>query len=80
VIAYVSGESELPICFTGQVEGEIVEKARKGSGNSGFGFDPVFKPNGTIKTFAEMDVMEKNKYSHRADVFRRFAKWYRNIS
>lgn len=80
VIAHISGESEWPACFTGEVEGEIVWNARKGSGNSGFGFDPIFKPEGTSKTFAEMDVMEKNKYSHRADAFHRFAKWYRNIS
>lgn len=35
------------------------------TGNEGFGYDPVFIPNGTHKTFAEMTLQEKNMYSHR---------------
>lgn len=34
-------------------------------GSGGFGFDPIFVPHGSDKTFAEMDIEEKNKYSHR---------------
>jgi XTP/dITP diphosphohydrolase len=34
-------------------------------GHAGFGYDPVFVPEGSIKTFAEMDKAEKNQYSHR---------------
>ena len=34
-------------------------------GNEGFGYDPVFIPNNSTKTFAEMTLKEKNKYSHR---------------
>jgi XTP/dITP diphosphohydrolase len=49
--------------FEGRVEGEIlVEK----SGNQGFGYDPIFRPNGFVKSFAEMSMEEKNNISHRA--------------
>jgi len=37
--------------------------AEKGDG--GFGYDPVFIPDGSQKTFAEMDITEKNSFSHR---------------
>ncbi|MFM8595537.1 MAG: RdgB/HAM1 family non-canonical purine NTP pyrophosphatase [Flavobacteriales bacterium] len=49
--------------FTGIVSGEI---ARVAKGNQGFGYDPIFCPEGLSRTFAEMDLSEKNKYSHRA--------------
>ena len=48
--------------FEGICEGEIIED-RKGS--HGFGYDPIFVPNGATKTFAEMTMAEKNKFSHR---------------
>ncbi|MEZ0393924.1 MAG: RdgB/HAM1 family non-canonical purine NTP pyrophosphatase [Desulfurococcaceae archaeon] len=47
----------------GEVCGEIVESPR---GDKGFGFDPIFRPFGSDRTFGEMDVREKNVYSHRA--------------
>lgn len=49
--------------FEGAVKGEIIEKKR---GCSGFGYDPVFVPEGYTETFAEMGNEEKNKISHRA--------------
>lgn len=49
--------------FEGTVEGTILED-RKGKG--GFGYDPVFLPNGFSKTLAEMSMEEKNQISHRA--------------
>ena len=49
--------------FEGVVKGEIIEKKR---GCSGFGYDPVFVPEGYTETFAEMGSEEKNKISHRA--------------
>jgi XTP/dITP diphosphohydrolase len=49
--------------FEGRIEGEITEK---GEGNKGFGYDPIFKPLGYKKTFAEMSDVEKNSISHRA--------------
>ncbi len=61
--------------FYGKVEGEIAEEAR---GKSGFGFDPIFTPiEGDGRTFAEMGVEEKNKFSHRSKALRKFAKWYK---
>jgi len=49
--------------FTGIVSGRISEEVR---GEHGFGYDPIFEPEGLERTFAEMDLAEKNNYSHRA--------------
>jgi XTP/dITP diphosphohydrolase len=49
--------------FEGAVSGNITEERR---GEGGFGYDPVFIPDGYAKTFAEMSLDEKNKISHRA--------------
>jgi len=51
------------ILFEGIVEGTITEERR---GNSGFGYDSIFQPNGYNKTFAELTLDEKNTISHRA--------------
>lgn len=48
--------------FEGICNGRIIEEEK---GDSGFGYDPVFVPDGAGKTFAEMDMNEKNQYSHR---------------
>jgi XTP/dITP diphosphohydrolase len=49
--------------FEGKIEGEIIENEK---GTNGFGYDPVFKPVGYDKTFAELTSAEKNSISHRA--------------
>jgi len=49
--------------FEGTVEGLI---ANEKSGDAGFGYDPIFIPNGCQKTFGEMSLDEKNKISHRS--------------
>lgn len=49
--------------FEGIVDGQILEEKR---GIEGFGYDPVFQPDGYKETFAEMELGEKNKISHRA--------------
>jgi XTP/dITP diphosphohydrolase len=77
VIAYFSLELKSPICFEGSVPGEIVHEERKADGKMGFGFDPIFKPYKSDKTFAQMNVVEKCKRSHRAAAFRKFAAWYK---
>lgn len=59
----INGEEFL---FEGRAEGVII-KERKGS--QGFGYDPVFIPDGYDLTFAEMDLDEKNKISHRSKAF-----------
>ena len=48
--------------FEGISDGIIINEKR---GALGFGYDPVFIPNGSQKTFAEMELPEKNQYSHR---------------
>jgi len=55
--------------FNGVVEGAIVAAPR---GSSGFGYDPIFQPNGFDQTFAEMTAAEKNLISHRAGAIRAF--------
>jgi len=48
--------------FEGRCEGHILHQAR---GNDGFGYDPVFMPEGADRSFAEMTMEEKNRFSHR---------------
>lgn len=50
------------IQFEGISQGTIIHNER---GKEGFGYDPVFIPDGATRTFAEMDLEEKNKYNHR---------------
>lgn len=49
--------------FEGICEGTIITSRR---GSNGFGYDPIFIPSGSTRTFAEMDMSEKVKYSHRS--------------
>jgi len=49
--------------FEGICPGKIIEERK---GVNGFGYDPVFIPDGSDKTFAEMDMEEKSRFSHRA--------------
>lgn len=61
--------------FTGIAEGSItVEK----SGNHGFGYDPIFQPEGHQETFAEMDSALKNTISHRAIATRELITFLKN--
>jgi XTP/dITP diphosphohydrolase len=52
--------------FEGVVEGRILDERK---GGSGFGYDPIFKPDEHKLSFAEMSLSEKNKISHRARAF-----------
>jgi XTP/dITP diphosphohydrolase len=52
--------------FEGIVNGKIIADLR---GKAGFGYDPIFIPEGYEKTFAEMDLIEKTKISHRGKAF-----------
>jgi len=53
--------------FEGRVDGELVWPPR---GGKGFGYDPMFVPNGFDETFGEMEPERKHAMSHRADAFR----------
>ena len=55
--------------FEGRVNGHIAEKK---SGSTGFGFDPLFVPEGHTRTFAEMSAEEKAGMSHRGNAFKCF--------
>lgn len=68
VIALILGNEEH--LFEGKVEGEILT-ARQGS--AGFGYDPVFRPDGYDRSFAEMDPDTKNSISHRGKATRKLA-------
>ncbi|AHI53959.1 dITP/XTP pyrophosphatase [Spiroplasma sabaudiense Ar-1343] len=63
VIAYYDSKLALQKTFRGEVEGEILPQQ---IGEFGFGYDPIFKPNGQQKSFAQMRLEEKNLYSHRS--------------
>jgi XTP/dITP diphosphohydrolase len=55
--------------FEGDIWGEIVDAPR---GSRGFGYDPIFRPDGHDVTFGEMDPAQKHAISHRAVAFRKF--------
>ncbi len=59
----VAGEKHF---FKGELDGRI---AMDYSGSNGFGYDPIFIPNGFAKSLAEMSLAEKNAISHRAKAF-----------
>ena len=58
--------------FTGTVTGNITEEER---GSHGFGFDPIFIPEGSTRTFAEMSLEEKNRLSHRGKAVSKLIEW-----
>ncbi|HNW96951.1 MAG TPA: non-canonical purine NTP diphosphatase [Bacteroidales bacterium] len=58
--------------FEGRVEGNILTRER---GNKGFGYDPIFIPEGYDITFAEMSLEEKNKISHRGKAIHKLTEY-----
>ncbi len=69
----LGGEERL---FEGIVEGRIIERE---TGGEGFGYDPLFIPDGFSKTFAEMTPAEKNAVSHRGRAVRKLADYLQTI-
>lgn len=69
----IEGSEEL---FEGIVEGEILAVKR---GGSGFGYDPIFQPNGFEQTFAEMNLTDKNKISHRGRAVEKLISHLKNL-
>jgi XTP/dITP diphosphohydrolase len=74
VIAFVNGEGNH--LFRGVVRGEI---PRKPSGSGGFGYDPVFRPLGSNKTFAQLPLAEKNRISHRSLALARLIGYFHSM-
>jgi len=73
VIAFLDGSEEY--LFEGVCEGEITMKRK---GKKGFGYDPVFQPEGYKQTFAELSAEEKNMISHRGLAFQKFLAYLEN--
>ncbi len=63
--------------FRGEVGGTIAEHL---SGTNGFGYDPIFVPEGWQKTFAEVDLKQKNEISHRAIAVSKLVDFLKNNS
>ncbi|TET14762.1 MAG: XTP/dITP diphosphatase [Candidatus Thorarchaeota archaeon] len=59
--------------FVGVMSGNI---ARTPAGEEGFGYDPIFVPQGETRTYAQLSLSEKVNISHRTKAFRRFLDWY----
>ncbi len=72
VMAYIDESGEYR--FDGVVEGIILSEKR---GQGGFGYDPVFLPDGFDITLAEMETDAKNQISHRGRAFRSFVQWWK---
>lgn len=75
VVAIVSDLNEQVV--EGIVRGHIIEEPR---GEGGFGYDPLFVPDGFKRTYAELGVEIKNRISHRAIAFRKAAEVLKNLS
>ncbi|MBN2482113.1 MAG: RdgB/HAM1 family non-canonical purine NTP pyrophosphatase [Bacteroidales bacterium] len=58
--------------FDGEISGMITKERR---GNNGFGYDPIFQPDGYDITFAEMEPAEKNRISHRKAAMQKLVKY-----
>ncbi|MCB0485944.1 MAG: non-canonical purine NTP diphosphatase [Flavobacteriaceae bacterium] len=63
--------------FEGVCKGEIIKNPQ---GENGFGYDPIFKPEGFDRSFAEMSLTEKNKISHRASAIDKLVRFLSKTS
>jgi XTP/dITP diphosphohydrolase len=73
IISLILGGKEYQ--FEGICPGTILTQR---TGEKGFGYDPIFVPDGAGKAFAEMDTIEKNLYSHRAKAFHKLVNFLKN--
>ena len=75
VFAY--GEpNKKPRFFVGECNGKISVRVL---GNQGFGYDPIFVPNGDDRTFAQMDTKEKNSFSHRGKSLEKLVEFLKGM-
>ena len=72
-LAYPDGKYEI---FEGRVDGHIAEKKQ---GNGGFGYDPLFIPDGFDKSFAELGSEVKNSISHRARAMQKLLAYLKSL-
>ncbi|MFK7812333.1 MAG: non-canonical purine NTP diphosphatase [Maribacter sp.] len=64
------------ICFTGIAAGKIIKTK---SGQKGFGYDPIFQPEGYDKTFAELPLEVKNEISHRGKAIKQLVEYLHQL-
>lgn len=74
IALYIDGTTHT---FEGICRGNIIQVQR---GANGFGYDPVFIPDGADKTFAEMTLEEKNMYSHRKKALKKMLDFFSTIN
>ena len=74
IIAYIDENAQEHI-FEGEIRGTIIESM---AGTNGFGYDPIFVPEGYNKTFAELSSEIKNTISHRARAMEKFLSYINN--
>jgi len=72
IIAYIDSSGEVHY-FEGVVEGTIARE--RASGLEGFGYDPIFRPEGYDCTFSEIPIGQKNKISHRGLAMKKFLEF-----
>ncbi|TKG93576.1 non-canonical purine NTP diphosphatase [Puteibacter caeruleilacunae] len=70
-------DDQQEILFEGVVEGKILEEKH---GDEGFGYDPIFQPDGYEESFAEMSMEEKNKISHRGRAVRKLVEYLNQLN
>jgi XTP/dITP diphosphohydrolase len=70
VIAFITDMDKK--LFSGEIQGRIAEAK---SGKEGFGYDPVFVPEGETRTFAEMNMEEKKQKNHRVRALKKFTDY-----
>ena len=74
VALVINGEKHL---FEGVIKGTILTERH---GEGGFGYDPIFQPDGYDCTFAEMSLEEKNKISHRGQAIDKLCQFLKNLN
>lgn len=77
VVCLLESDHQPPQFFRGEVLGSIAVEPK---GAAGFGYDPIFIPNGYAETFAEMGIEHKNKLSHRARALEQLKEFFQKRS
>jgi XTP/dITP diphosphohydrolase len=84
-VSHEKVENASPVCFAGEFEAQIFDGACEGriqssaSGDGGFGYDPLFVPDGFTQSFAELGEDIKNKLSHRAKALEKLKNYFSKL-
>lgn len=73
-VLVLRGPGGVEAVFDGRCHGVLADEPR---GGGGFGYDPLFIPEGFTCTYGELSAEQKNRLSHRAKAFGAFARWWR---